>query len=203
MLSELGARLRPAATEPLAAARRALQAQATRRRQLVAMRKQEATRLQQTADAEARADIRSLLVVLDRRIAKIEERMTALVAADPEMAVIDRRLRTIPGVSAVVAATLIAELPELGQLDRRRIASLVGLAPVARDSGKRSAPRAIAGGRPIVRTVLYIAAGHVCQGGGNWKVVRSVVGQAAFAEGSGVMAGSSAAAIPAMVSSVR
>ncbi|MCP1615494.1 transposase [Azospirillum lipoferum] len=160
MLSELGARLRPAATEPLAAARRALQAQATRRRQLVAMRKQEATRLQQTADAEARADIRSLLVVLDRRIAKIEERMTALVAADPEMAVIDRRLRTIPGVGAVVAATLIAELPELGQLDRRRIASLVGLAPVARDSGKRSAPRAIAGGRPIVRTVLYIAALH-------------------------------------------
>ena len=130
------------------------------RRQLVAMRKQEAPRLQQTADAEARADIRNSLVVLDRRIAKIEKRMTALVAADPEMAAIDRRLRTIPGVGAVVAATLIAELPELGQLDRRRIASLVGLAPVARDSGKRSAPRALAGGRPIVRTVLYIAALH-------------------------------------------
>ena len=133
MLSELGARLRPAATEPLA------------------MRKQEATRLQQTADAEARADIRSLLVALDRRIAKIEAPMAALVAADPGMAAIDRRLRTIPGVGAVVAATLSAELPELGRLDRRRIASLVGLAPVARDSGKRSAPRAIAGGRPIVR----------------------------------------------------
>lgn len=71
-------------------ARRALQAQATRRRQFVAMGKQEATRLQQTADAKARANIRSLPVVLDRRIAKIDKRLTALVAADPEIAVIDR-----------------------------------------------------------------------------------------------------------------
>lgn len=159
-LSELGIRLRPAAPEPRAAARRALQAQATRRRPLVERRKQEATRRQQTADAEARADIRTLIAVLDRRIARVEERMTALVAAAPEMAAIDRRLRTVPGVGAIVAATLIAELPELGQLDRRRIAALVGRAPVARDSGKRTAPRAIAGGRCVVRTVLYLAARH-------------------------------------------
>jgi hypothetical protein len=93
MLSELGARLRPAPTEPLAASRRALQAQATRRRQLVGMRKQEATRLQQTADAEARADIRSLIAVLDRRIAKTDAHMAALIAADPELAAVDRRLK--------------------------------------------------------------------------------------------------------------
>ena len=68
MLSELGARLRPAQTEPSSAERRALQAQATRRRQLVDLRKQETTRFQQTADGEARADIRSLIAVLDRRI---------------------------------------------------------------------------------------------------------------------------------------
>jgi transposase len=158
MLSELGARLGPAPTPPLSPTRRALQAQATRRRQLVAMRKQEATRLQQTADAEARADIRAVIVVLDRRIAKAEARMTAIVAADPELAAIERRLRTAPGVGPIVAATLIAELPELGQLDRRRIAALAGLAPVARDSGKRSGPRSIGGGRTIVRTILYLAA---------------------------------------------
>lgn len=160
MLAEFGARLQPAPTEPLAAARRAFQAQATRRRQLVEVRKQEATRLQQTADTEVRADIRSLIAVLDRRIAKVEERMTALIAADPELAEIDRRLRTVPGVGIIVAATLIAELPELGQLDRRRIAALAGLAPIARDSGKRSGRRAIGGGRPVVRTMLYIAALH-------------------------------------------
>jgi transposase len=158
MLSELGTRMTPAQTAPLAPARRTLQAQAIRRRQLVEMRKQEATRLQQTVDPDARDDIRSLIALFDRRIAKVETRMTGLVAADPELAAIARRLRTAPGVGPIVAATLIAELPELGQLDRRSIAALAGLAPVARDSGRRSGPRSIGGGRPVVRTILYLAA---------------------------------------------
>ena len=160
MLSELGARLTPAPAEPTHPARRALQAQATRRRQLVQMRKQEATRLQQTADAPARADIRSLVVVLDRRIKRVEARMAEIVAADAELAATDRRLRTTPGVGPVVSATLIAEMPELGRLDRRRIAALAGLAPIARDSGTRRGYRAIGGGRPVVRTMLYLAALH-------------------------------------------
>ena len=84
--------------------------------------------------------------------------MANLVAADPDLAAIDRRLRTAPGVGPIVAATLIAELPELGQLGRRSIAALAGLAPVARDSGRRSGPRSIGGGRPVVRTILYLAA---------------------------------------------
>ena len=158
MLAELGARLTPAPTQSLPPERRALQAQATRRRQLVEMRKQEATRLQQTADPAACADIRGVIAMLDRRIAKIEARMTDLVTAAPELAAIERRLRTAPGVGPVVAATLIAELPELGQIDRRSIAALAGLAPIARDSGRRSGPRSIGGGRPIVRTILYLAA---------------------------------------------
>lgn len=158
MLAEFGARLRPALTEPLSAARRALQAQATRRRQLVEMRKQETTRLQQTADAASRADIASLIAILDRRIAKIEKTMAASVAADPQMTKTMQRLRSAPGVGPIVAATLLAELPELGALDRRAIAALAGLAPVARDSGRRSGPRAIAGGRPVVRSILYLAA---------------------------------------------
>jgi transposase len=173
MLSELGGRLRPAQTEPLAAARRALQAQATRRRQLVEMRKQEATRLQQTADAEARADIRSLIAVFDRRIAKVEARMAEIIAADPELAEIARRLRTVPGVGPIVAATLIAELPELGHLDRRRIAALAGLAPIARDSGQRTGRRTIGGGRPIVRTMLYIAALHASRRSATFNAFRS------------------------------
>ena len=80
------------------------------------------------------------------------------VAAEAELASIDRRLQTAPGVGPIVAATLIAELAELGHIDRRQIAALAGLAPVARDSGKKSGPRAIAGGRAVVRTVLYLAA---------------------------------------------
>ena len=160
MLSELGARLRPPSAEPVSPTRRALQAQATRRRQLVEMRKQEATRLQQAADAQARADIRRPITVLDRGIAKIEARLAERVAADPASAAIDRRLRTVPGVGPIVAATLIAELPEPGHLDRRRIAALAGLAPIARDSGKKTGRRTIGGGRPVVRTMLHIAALH-------------------------------------------
>ena len=159
MLSELGARLRPAQT--------------TRRRQLVEMRKQESTRLQQTADTEARADIRSLVAVLDRRIAKLEARIATLVAADVELAALDRRLQTVPGVGPIVSVTLIAELPELGQLDRRRIAALAGLAPIARDSGKRAGRRRIGGGRPIVRTMLYIAALHASRRCHTFRAFRS------------------------------
>ncbi len=160
MLSGLGARLRSAPTEPLSPERRALQAQVTRRRQLVEMYKQETTRLQQTADPDSRADIRALIAVLKRRILKVEARMAESIAVDPELVALDRCLRTAPGVGPVVAATLIAELPELGQLDRRRIAALAGLAPIARDSGKRAGRRIIGGGRPIVRTMLYLATLH-------------------------------------------
>jgi transposase len=127
-------------------------------RQLVEIRKQEATRLHQTADRQARADIISLIALLDRRIAKVEALMTALVKADPETQAVERRLRTAPGAGPIVAATLIAEMPELGQLDRRRIVALAGLATVARESGKRVGPRSIGGGRPVVRTILYLAA---------------------------------------------
>jgi transposase len=178
MLAELGARLRPARTVPLAAARRALQAQATRRRQLVEMRKQEETRLKQTTDAEARADICSLIAVLDRRIAKVEKRMAGTIARDPEFIEIDRRLRTVPGVGPIVAATLISELPELGHLDRRRIAALAGLAPIAHDSGKRSGHRKIGGGRPVVRTLLYIAALHASRRAPDFKAFRMRLEQA-------------------------
>jgi len=173
MLSEFGARLRPTRTEPLAAARSALQAQATRRRQLVEMRKQEATRLQQTVDGEARADIRSHIAILDRRIDKANERMVALIAADPELADIERRMKTVPGVGPVVAATLIAEMPELGRLDRRQIAALAGLAPIARDSGKRLGRRTIGGGRPVVRAMLYIAALHASRRHPTFKTFRN------------------------------
>ncbi|TNC43183.1 transposase [Rubellimicrobium rubrum] len=160
LLAEFGQRLRPAQTPPLSAERQVLLAQVTRRRQLVEMRKQEVTRLQQTADPEARADISSLIGLLERRISKIEKRMIEIVSAAPDLAEIDRRLRTVPGVGQIVSATLLAELPELGTLDRRRIAALAGLAPITRDSGQRASRRTIGGGRPTVRTMLYVAALH-------------------------------------------
>ncbi len=122
------------------------------------MIRQEKTRLHQTDDPEARDDIADHIADLDRRVARMEALIRDLVRADPTLFEIERRLRTAPGVGPIVALTLIAEFPELGRLDRRAIAALAGLAPIARDSGKRTGLRGIRGGRPVVRTLLYIAA---------------------------------------------
>ena len=188
MLVELGIRLNPPRTEPLAQARKALQAQTVRRRQLVDLRKQEDTRLKQTADTDVRADIKSLIAVLERRIAKIEREMVRLVDADAELAAIDEILQSAPGVGPIVSATLIAELPELGNVDRRAIAALAGLAPVARDSGKRSGPRAIEGGRPVIRTILYLAGLHASRAASRFRDFRDRLQRAGKAPKAAIIA---------------
>ena len=160
VLAEMGARLELLPTEPLPPARRALQALVTRRRQLVGMRKQELTRRQQTQDVLAGRSIARVIALFNREIKALEAKIAAAIAADPELAEVARRLRTAPGIGPIGAVTLITELAELGRLDRRAIAALVGLAPVADDSGHRRGRRAIAGGRPVPRGALYIAALH-------------------------------------------
>lgn len=87
-----------------------------------------------------------------------DKAIAVLIAAHPDWCETERRLRTVPGVGPVLACTLIALLPELGQLSRRAIAALAGVAPFDDDSGKRSGARAIEGGRDTVRHVLYMAA---------------------------------------------
>lgn len=158
MLGEMGARLALRRSEATPPARRALQALTARRRQLVEARKQETCRLKQAADAFLCRSHRRQIAVLTREIARVEAEIEALTERDPELAAAARRLRTAPGVGPVAAATLIAEMPELGTLDRRAAAALAGLAPVARDSGRRRPAREIAGGRPTVRSILYLAA---------------------------------------------
>lgn len=98
-----------------------------------------------------RAQLKAEIVALDRQIA-------ALVAANPRWSELQRRLRTVKGVGPILAQTLIALLPELGRLDGKRIASLVGVAPMDDDSGKRRGERHIQGGRAAVRHVLFMAA---------------------------------------------
>jgi transposase len=173
VLAERGARLELAPAVPLSPARRALQALATRRRQLVGMRKQELTRSQQTQDPLARASIARVIAFFGSEIKDLEDRIAAAVAADPALAEPARRLRTVPGVGPVVAAGLLAELPELGRVDRRTIAALAGLAPVADDSGHRRGPRKIAGGRPVPRSLLYIAALHASRRDPGFRAFRT------------------------------
>jgi transposase len=136
---------------------RALAALAARRRQLTAMLVAEKNRLR-AATAALRADLRLHVRWLERRVARLDARIAAAIAADPDRAAAGARLHTVPGVGPVVAHTLAAELPELGRLGRRQVAALVGLAPFPRDSGILRGTRAIWGGRAVVRTVLYLAA---------------------------------------------
>jgi transposase len=95
---------------------------------------------------------------LQRDLAALDKTIATLVAAHEDWRALHDRLRTVPGVGPVLAASLIALLPELGQVSRRQIASLVGVAPFDDDSGKRRGERAIEGGREAVRHVLYMAA---------------------------------------------
>ncbi len=99
-----------------------------------------------------------LLRNLEADIGALDAEIRGLLAGVPGLAALEELLRSVPGIGAVAAATLIAELPELGQLPGGKIAALAGVAPFDRDSGAISAPRHIAGGRAAIRRVLYMAA---------------------------------------------
>jgi transposase len=128
-----------------------------RRRQLLEIVVAEKSRLE-NAPAWLRKDIHSLVAVVERRIAKLDTQVDASIALDPEQHETSEILQSTPSVGPGVARTLIVDLPELGALTRRQITSLVGLAPIARDSGRKSGMRKIRGGRPGPRTALYLAA---------------------------------------------
>jgi transposase len=134
----------------------ALAALVGRRRQLVEMRTAESNRLGTAPPAVAR-QIRDHVAWLDRRIGRLDGELAAAVEASPVWRARDDLLRSAPGVGPVVSRVLVAEVPELGTLSGKRIAALVGVAPVARDSGRWSGTRSIAGGRAGVRSALYMA----------------------------------------------
>lgn len=119
------------------------------------------TTLQQQADTVTSAIAKKLLLAtlkqLDRQIETLDRQIAAAIARHAPFAALARRLATVPGLGPVSVAALIAWLPELGQLDRRQLAALVGVAPFADDSGKRTGQRHIQGGRMKLRNILYMA----------------------------------------------
>ena len=104
-----------------------------------------------------RAQVEKTLAFLQEEAKALLALLRQRIAADAALAAGFARLRSMPGCGPILAATLLAELPELGILDRRKIAALAGLAPVARDSGLREHRRVIKGGRGQVRNALYMA----------------------------------------------
>jgi transposase len=150
-------RVRPAPRPLPAADAAALDALLGRRRQLVEMRAAEHNRMAQAATAAVRRDVQRHRDWLDRQVERLEGQWRAAVAASPLWRAKDELLRGVPGVGPTVSLTLLAELPELGQLTRQQIAALAGLAPRNRDSGRQRGRRAIGGGRAGVRGALYMA----------------------------------------------
>ena len=128
-----------------------------RRRQLVEMCTAERQRHAQAFDRSLRKLVARSLKVLEQQLALVERQVAELVERDDDWRGKVELLRTVPGVGAATAATLIAELPELGRLNRRQVAALVGVAPMNHDSGKYRGLRHIIGGRQSVRNMLYMA----------------------------------------------
>jgi len=134
-----------------------LAALVARRRQLVEMRTAENNRLHGTAP-NLRPRINRHIAWLDQELETINQDLETMIQSSPLWRAKEELLRSVPGVGPTVARTLVAELPELGHLNRKEIAALVGVAPLNRDSGTLRGRRAIWGGRASVRLVLYMAA---------------------------------------------
>jgi len=118
----------------------------------------ETVRLSGCADPVSRRDIQSLLRALRRRLDTLERRIAEHIAAHPSLREDETRIRTMPGIGPVLSATLLANLSELGAVQRRQIAALAGVAPLACDSGLHRGKRKIWGGRDAARRALYLAA---------------------------------------------
>lgn len=140
------------------ATREELRALLHRRGVLVAMQVAERRRLAQTRSALVRTELQTHLAQLREQVHRLDTAMGELVQQCPVCQVDEARLRSVPGVGAVTARTLLATVPELGQITRQQAAALVGVAPINRDSGAYRGQRTTSGGRAMARRALYMAA---------------------------------------------
>lgn len=158
IIAQFGEAVQPAVRPLPDEQARALGELVARRRQLVEMLAAESNRHRQVRERRVRERIAAHLEWLRQALKEIEQDLQDTIRTTPLWRERENLLTSVPGVGDVTAHTLIAELPELGQLDRRRIAALVGVAPLNRDSGTFRGRRMIGGGRASVRCVLYMAA---------------------------------------------
>ena len=157
VLALFGERVKPAPRSLPDGATQELHAVLLRRRQLLDMLSAEKQRFAHS-HGRVRANLRSHIHWLEKSLDDTERQLRQLIEASPLWRVQDELLQSVPGVGPTLASTLLGLLPELGHLDRRQIAALVGVAPLARDSGTLRGRRTCWGGRAPVRTVLYMCA---------------------------------------------
>lgn len=156
-LAEYGRNIQPRLFVAKSEAGRRLSAMIGRRRQLGDMQKAEKNRLR-TAFSEMKSSLHRVIDCLEAEIKNLDAEMHRFMQEHTEFGEQERLLRSAKSIGPVTAATLLADLPELGKLDRKQIAALVGVAPMNHDSGKKRGYRKTKGGRPEVRSVLYMSA---------------------------------------------
>jgi transposase len=158
VLALFGQHVRPRTVAKTAEKQAELQELVTRRRQLVILRTAETNRLETCSSRDVRKSIQQMIDRLNKDIQKIEKSILSYLESDDDWRGKAEILGSTPGVGPTTAASLLAELPELGQLNRQQISALAGLAPYNHDSGRFQGKRSIWGGRASVRSVLYMAA---------------------------------------------
>jgi len=158
VIAEYGRVAQPRPLEKMPAKQAELQELVNRRRQLLGMRTMEQNRKGSAISTATRRSVEKILKAFERELDHLETAITELLESDDDWRDKVRLLRDVPGVGPITGVTLVAEVPELGKLNRQEIAALVGVAPYNRDSGQFKGKRFIAGGRSHVRSVLYLAA---------------------------------------------
>jgi transposase len=158
MLALFGERIRPEVRALPDEAARELEAYVVRRRQIIEMLTAEKNRLSQAQAPALKRSIKTHIRWLEKQLEGVDGELDKRIKESPLWRKRAQLLTSVPGIGAVTSRTLIAELPELGSLGRREIAKLVGVAPLARDSGRMRGRRSVWGGRAPVRTALYMAA---------------------------------------------
>ena len=158
VLAAFGSAMQPQPTPPLSAEQKRLRQYEAQRRHLSRTLVAEENRLAQISCTELRTLSRSLMSKIKNQIETLDRRIGELIAQDQTLSEKAQKLTAISGVGVRTAALLLAQMPELGQLNRRQAAALAGLAPFNHDSGSVRGKRAIFGGRPALRSGLYMAA---------------------------------------------
>jgi transposase len=155
-LAEFGKQMKPRKFEAKSESGRYVSALLVRRRQLEEMLKAEKSRLR-TVSREMRGSVERMIEMLKEEIKRLEKELDGFMEEHEDWQEQEQILCSAKGVGRVTATTLLAELPELGKLDRKKIAALVGLAPMNSDSGRKRGYRKTKGGRMEVRNVLYMS----------------------------------------------
>jgi transposase len=156
MIAQFAATLQPQPQKQMDQAAQKLKALVSRRTQLVDMRTAEKNRIEHARDAAIKKSIAAMVKTLDREIGKVDKQLSNHIDQDPRLRHKAKVMESMKGIGKGSATSLVAKLPELGQFNRRRISSLVGVCPINRDSGLFRGKRMIGGGRSDVRKLLYM-----------------------------------------------